>query len=102
MPKAIKISSSQREVAHRRELFIAAYAQTGNATAAAIAAGFTEKNAGVQGDKLLRLPHAQRTANRTARITWARWRVCKPPSRSPTARATSPWSVSNSRLHGQT
>ena len=38
MPKAIKISSSQREVAHRRELFIAAYAQTGNATAAAIAA----------------------------------------------------------------
>ena len=51
-----KVSSSQREVAHRRELFIAAYAQTGNATAAAIAAGFTEKNAGVQGDKLLHEP----------------------------------------------
>ena len=51
-----KVSSSQREVAHRRELFIAAYAQTGNATAAAVAAGFTEKNAGAQGDKLLHEP----------------------------------------------
>ena len=49
-----KVSSSQREVVHRRELFIAAYAQTGNASSAAIAAGYAPKNADVQGDRLLR------------------------------------------------
>ena len=52
----VKISSSQREVEHRRELFIAAYAATGNATSAAIAAGYAEKNADVTGDRLLREP----------------------------------------------
>ena len=51
-----RISSAQREVAHRRDLFIASYATTGNATSAAIAAGFGEKNAGAQGDKLLHEP----------------------------------------------
>ena len=49
----IKASSSQREVAHRRELFIASYAATGNASAAAIAAGFGERNAGAQGDRMM-------------------------------------------------
>ena len=53
---SIKASSSQREVAHRRELFIAAYAQTGNASAAAVEAGFGERNADVTGDRLLREP----------------------------------------------
>ena len=52
----IKASSSKREVEHRRELFIAAYAQTGNASAAAVAAGFAERNADVTGDRLLREP----------------------------------------------
>ena len=51
-----KVSSSQREVEHRRQLFIAAYAATGNATSAAIAAGYAEKNADVTGDRLLREP----------------------------------------------
>ena len=53
---AAKISSSRREVEHRRQLFIAAYAATGNATSAAIAAGFGERNADVTGDRLLREP----------------------------------------------
>lgn len=48
-----KISSSRSETAHRRELFVAAYATTGNATAAAIAAGFSESNAATQGDRLM-------------------------------------------------
>ncbi len=48
-----RISSSQREVQHRRQLFVAAFAETGNATAAAIAAGYTEKNAGAQGDRMM-------------------------------------------------
>ncbi len=49
----IKASSSKREVEHRRELFIAAYAQTGNASAAAIAAGYSERSAGTMGDRLM-------------------------------------------------
>ena len=75
----IKISSSQREVAHRRELFIASYGATGNASAAAVAAGFAERNADVTGDRLLREPatgvrareardqHVQRTQDAFAR-----------------------------------
>ena len=50
---AARISSSRREVEHRRELFIAAYASSGNASAAAVAAGFTERNAGAQGDRMM-------------------------------------------------
>ena len=62
----IKASSSRREVAHRRELFIAAYASSGNASAAAVAAGFAERNADVTGDRLLREP-ATGTRAREAR-----------------------------------
>ena len=50
---AARISSSRREAEHRRRLFIAAYASIGNATAAAVAAGFTERNAGAQGDRMM-------------------------------------------------
>ena len=53
---AARISSSRREVEHRRDLFIRAFAETGNSTSAAIAAGFAEKNADVTGDRLLREP----------------------------------------------
>ena len=63
----IKASSSRREVAHRRELFIASYAATGNASAAAIAAGFGEKNAGAQGDKLLHEPETGTRAREARR-----------------------------------
>ena len=51
-----RISSSQREVAQRRELFIAAFAETGNGSAAAIAAGYAPKNADVTAARLLRDP----------------------------------------------
>ena len=53
---AARISSSRREVEHRRDLFIRAFAETGNSTSAAIAAGLAEKNADVTGDRLLREP----------------------------------------------
>ncbi len=48
-----KASSSKREVAHRRELFIASYAATGNASAAAVAAGYSERSAGTMGDRMM-------------------------------------------------
>ena len=48
-----RISSSQREVAHRRELFIAAYASSGNASSAAIAACYSERSAGTMGDRMM-------------------------------------------------
>ena len=65
---AIRISSSRREVEHRRELFIAAYAATGNATAAAVAAGFSEKTAGTQGDALLHEPATGLRAREARRL----------------------------------
>ena len=49
-----RISSSKPEVQHRRELFVAAYASSGNATQAAIAAGFGARNADVQGGRMMR------------------------------------------------
>ena len=48
-----RISSSQREVQHRRQLFVAAFAETGNASAAAVAAGYSERSAGTMGDRLM-------------------------------------------------
>lgn len=47
-------STSAREVAHRHDLFVHAYGETGDATAAAIAAGYAPKRADVQGGRLLR------------------------------------------------
>ncbi|HET7561704.1 MAG TPA: terminase small subunit [Rhodanobacteraceae bacterium] len=52
--KRKKTSTRRSEVIARREAFIAAFAQTGNATTAAIAAGFSENGATVQGERLLR------------------------------------------------
>ena len=49
----IKISSSRREVEHRRQLFVAAYATSGNASAAAVAAGYSERSAGTMGDRMM-------------------------------------------------
>ena len=47
-------STSPQEVQRRRARFCAAYAETGDATAAAIAAGFAPKNADVQASRLMR------------------------------------------------
>ena len=47
-------STSPAEVQRRRDRFCAAYAETGDATAAAIAAGFAPKNADVQASRLMR------------------------------------------------
>ena len=49
-----RISSSRREVEHRRELFIAAYASSGNASAAAVSAGYSPNGAPAEGARLLR------------------------------------------------
>ena len=57
-----KTSPRQSEVIERHNTFVAAYAQTGNATAAAIAAGFRESNAHTQGDRLLRKAEVGRRA----------------------------------------
>lgn len=59
---------SRQEVQRRRELFIAHYAQTGSGKDAAIAAGYSPKNAAVRAAKLLIDPavgpaaHARRQA----------------------------------------
>lgn len=47
-------STSAREVAHRHNLFVHAYGETGDGAAAAIAAGYAPKRADVQGGRLLR------------------------------------------------
>lgn len=57
-----KTSPRQSEVIERHNTFIAAFAPTGNATAAAIAAGFKESNAHTYGDKLLHDPDIGRRA----------------------------------------
>ena len=49
-----KVSNSQPEIRQRHEQFILAYAQTGNASSAAVAAGYSEANSDVQGGRLLR------------------------------------------------
>ena len=46
-------STSAREVAHRHNLFVHAYGETGDATAAAISAGYAPSNAMSQGCRLL-------------------------------------------------
>ena len=72
-------STSPREVARRRELFITAYASSGNASAAAVAAGYSPKGSEVRGAELLanrnvgprareaREQHVQRTQDAFAR-----------------------------------
>lgn len=58
----VKASSGQASAADRRALFVEAYiANGGNATQAAIAAGFSPKSAGQQGSELLKHPNV--TAN---------------------------------------
>ena len=47
-------STSAREVAYRHDLFVNAYAEHGDAAAAAIAAGYSPKRADIQGGRLLR------------------------------------------------
>lgn len=64
-----KTSTRRSEVIARRDAFIAAYAQTGNATTSAIAAGFSEHTAQTQGDRLLRDAEVSRRA-REARETF--------------------------------
>ena len=50
------LSTGKAEIARRVELFVSAYAQHGDATAAAIAAGYSERGAAVQGAKFLTDP----------------------------------------------
>lgn len=66
-----KTSSRRSEVIERHNTFVASYAQTGNATAAAIAAGYSEKTAHSRGDALLREPDTGNRA-REARETFLR------------------------------
>lgn len=49
-----RTSPRRSEVLERRNTFVAAFAQTGNATAAAIAAGYSESTAHTHGDRFLR------------------------------------------------
>ena len=50
------LSTGKAEIARRVGLFVSAYAQHGDATAAAIAAGYSERGAAVQGAKFLTDP----------------------------------------------
>ena len=56
------LSTSKAEVARRIDLFIAAYAQTGDASSAAIAAGYSERNSRNIGTRFLTDPDVESRA----------------------------------------
>ena len=58
--KAVKAGTSHHEAAQKRKKFVEAFfANGGNATQAAISAGYSEKSAGVTGAKLLKHPNVE-------------------------------------------
>lgn len=59
MPSPLDKQRSQSEVRARYDKFAEVYAQTGNGTKAAIAAGYSPKTATVQASQLLRRPRIQ-------------------------------------------
>lgn len=57
LPAKVKAGTSKRSAAQKREAFVEAFFANGeNATQAAVAAGFSEKTAGVTGAKMLKDP----------------------------------------------
>jgi phage terminase small subunit len=56
LPPSQSSRTKQRKTSPRREAFIRHYAETGNATKAAILAGYSEKSAAAAGSRLLTSP----------------------------------------------
>jgi phage terminase small subunit len=74
--KRVKAGTSANAAAHRRQLFIEAYmANDGNATQAAIAAGFSPKTAKQQGSRLLTNVDVQRAISERQRELEDRYKL---------------------------